>query len=98
LVFRTARGTPLTRTVWGRAWRPAADVMGLPVGKGLHQLRHFYASLLIAAGRSPREVQERLGHATMEETLATYVHLWHSADEGTRAAVDAAFDQSEVDL
>jgi integrase len=21
LVFRTARGTPLTRTVWGKAWR-----------------------------------------------------------------------------
>jgi integrase len=58
--------------------------MGLPVGKGLHQLRHFYASLLIAAGRSPKEVQERLGHATTRGDAATYVHLWHSADEGTR--------------
>lgn len=100
LVFRTARGTPLTRTVWGKAWRPKsgggpAEAMGLPPGEGLHQLRHFYASLLIAAGRSPREVQERLGHATIEETLRTYVHLWHSADEGTRAAIDAAFEADE---
>ncbi len=98
LVFRTSRGTPLTGTVWGRAWRPAAEVMGLPVGKGLHQLRHFYASLLIAAGRSPREVQERLGHATMEETMNTYVHLWVAADQGTRDAVDAAFDPPKDDL
>ncbi|WP_375483229.1 tyrosine-type recombinase/integrase [uncultured Jatrophihabitans sp.] len=99
LVFRTARGTPLTRTVWGKAWRPAAgggpaEAMGLTRGEGLHQLRHFYASLLIAAGRSPREVQERLGHATLEETLRTYVHLWHAADEGTRDAVDRAFDET----
>jgi integrase len=96
LVFRTARGTPLTRTVWGKAWRPKdgggpAEAMGLPVGAGLHQLRHFYASLLIAGGRSPREVQERLGHATLEETLKTYVHLFGESDAGTRSAVDEAF-------
>lgn len=99
LVFRTARGTPLTRTVWGKAWRPAtgggpARAMGLAEGAGLHQLRHFYASLLIARGRSPKEVQERLGHATLEETLKTYVHLWASADQGTRDAIDAAFDEA----
>lgn len=103
LVFRTARGTPLTRTVWGKAWRPRtgggpAEAMGLEPGEGLHQLRHLYASLLIAAGRSPKEVQERLGHATIEETLRTYVHLWEGSDEGTRAAIDAAFDAPENDL
>jgi integrase len=98
LIFRTSRGTPLTRTVWGKAWRPKtgggpARAMGLPLGEGLHQLRHFYASVLIARGRSPKEVQERLGHATLEETLKTYIHLWHSADQGTRDAIDAAFDE-----
>jgi integrase len=101
LVFRTLRGTPLTRTTWLLAWRPEAGggparAMGLDKRQGLHQLRHFYASLLIAAGRSPKEVQERLGHATMEETMKTYIHLWHSADQGTRDAVDAAFDEPEV--
>jgi integrase len=108
LVFRTLRGGPLTRTVWARAWHPKdadgkptgkgiAPAMGLPAGAGLHQLRHFYASLLIAAGRSPKEVQERLGHASLEETLSTYVHLWHSADQGTRDAIEAAFGAPEDD-
>ena len=36
LVFRTARLTPLTRTVFGKAWHEAAVAMGLPKGKGPH--------------------------------------------------------------
>jgi integrase len=91
LVFRTSQGTPLTRTVFGRAWKPAAAAMGLPHGKGPHQLRHFYASLLIAAGLSVPEVQERMGHASAQETLETYAHLWPGREDNTRAAVDEAF-------
>jgi integrase len=95
LMFRTARSGALTRTVWGMAWRPAAEAMGLPIGKGLHQVRHFYASALIAGGRSVKEVQERLGHASAQETLDTYAHLFEGSDEGTRAAVDAIFADEE---
>ena len=94
LVFRTARLTPLTRTVFGKAWREAAAAMGLPKGKGPHQLRHFYASLLIAAGLSVPEVQERMGHATAQETLETYAHLWPGREDNTRSAVDDAFRQA----
>ena len=73
--------------------------MGLPKGKGPHQLRHFYASLLIAAGLSVPEVQERMGHATAQETLETYAHLWPGREDNTRSAVDDAFRQArENDL
>lgn len=65
--------------------------MGLPSGKGLHQLRHFYASLLIDGGRSVKEVQERLGHASADETLNTYAHLFPDSADGTREVVDAVF-------
>lgn len=97
LVFTNARGTPITRLIWANAWTDARAVMGLEPGKGLHQLRHFYASALIAAGRSVKEVQERLGHKSAMETLDTYAHLWPSADEGTRAAIDRVFaDEDEA--
>ncbi len=89
LLFRTSQGGALTRTVWGRAWAPVAKAMGLPEKKGLHQVRHFYASALIAAGRSVKEVQERLGHASAQETLDTYAHLFKDSDDGTRDALDA---------
>lgn len=102
LVFRTAQGTPITRGVFHRPWVAAREAMGLAEGEGLHQLRHFYASLLIARGRSVVEVQERLGHATAQETLDTYAHLFPDSDEGTRDAIDDAFaeespNKSETD-
>lgn len=91
LIFRTARGTPMTAGTLTTVWEPVAAVMGLSKREGIHQLRHFYASLLIADGRSVIEVQERLGHATAQETLDTYAHLFPDSDEGTRSAIDRAF-------
>lgn len=40
-----------------------------PAGSTFHDLRHFYASLLIHHGESVTVVQARLGHATAAETL-----------------------------
>jgi integrase len=55
-----------------------------------HDLRHFYASVLIHSGASASAVQARLGHATAAETLDTYTHLFPAEDDRTRAALDAA--------
>jgi integrase len=94
LVFTTARGTVLQRNRFGESvWRPAVTKVGLPEGTGFHQLRHYYASALIAAGVSPKVVQARLGHATISETMDTYGHLWPDSDERTRAAIDATLSR-----
>lgn len=91
LLFTGPRGAPLRRTVFStRVWTPACAAAGVP-GVRFHDLRHFYASLLIADGRSVKTVQARLGHATAAETLDTYSHLWHDDDTLTRAAVDSVF-------
>ena len=58
-----------------------------------HDLRHFYASLLIAKGCSIKTVQKRLGHQSAMETLDTYSHLWTDSDDETRAAVDVVLDR-----
>ena len=57
-------------------------------GLRFHDLRHFYASLLIRHGESVKVVQARLGHASASETLDTYSHLWPDNEERTRAAVE----------
>lgn len=59
-----------------------------PAGVRLHDLRHYYASLLIRHGESVKVVQARLGHASAKETLDTYSHLWPDSEDRTRAAVD----------
>ena len=71
-----------------RAVRDARKkVTGLPVGYRYHDLRHYFASLLIASGLDVKVVQTRLRHASAMTTLNCYGHLWPDADESSRAAV-----------
>lgn len=49
---------------------------GLPDGFRFHDLRHYFASLLIASGADVKTVQARLRHASAKTTLGTYGHLW----------------------
>jgi integrase len=72
------------------AFRAArAEVTALPEGFRFHDLRHFYASLLIAKGLDVKVVQTRLRHALASTTLDTYGHLWPDSDETTRAAISS---------
>ena len=72
-----------------RAVRSARrKVPGLPPGFRYHDLRHYFASLLIASGDDVKVVRARLRHASAKTTLDTYGHLWPDSDDSTRAAVD----------
>ncbi|WP_255257547.1 tyrosine-type recombinase/integrase [Curtobacterium sp. 314Chir4.1] len=57
-----------------------------PAGHTPHDLRHYYASGLIANGADVVTVQRALGHANAATTLSTYSHLWADAEDRTRAA------------
>lgn len=73
-----------------RAMQDAREtVKGLPAGFRFHDLRHYFASLLIADGTDIKTVQARVRHASAKTTLDTYGHLWPDADESTRATVGA---------
>jgi integrase len=64
-------------------------VKGLPAGFRYHDLRHYFASLLIASEADVKTVQARLRHASSKTTLDTYGHIWPDRDESTRATVNA---------
>jgi len=44
-----------------------------------HDLRHFFASMLIAQGESPKYVSDQLGHSSIQITFDTYGHLFPQA-------------------
>jgi integrase len=70
-----------------RAFRDVREsVADLPSGFRFHDLRHYFASLLIADGLDIKTVQMRLRHATLD----VYGHMWPDKDEASRAAVAAA--------
>ncbi|MFF4650533.1 tyrosine-type recombinase/integrase [Streptomyces sp. NPDC001380] len=81
---------PVRRSNFIRSWRLAVQKAGLPEGTRFHDLRHFYASTLIAAGLHPKTIQARLGHSTITETMDTYGHLFPDSEEHGRGALDSA--------
>lgn len=67
-----------------RWWRITRRKIGIEYR--LHDLRHFFASGLIAAGCDVVTVQRALGHSSASITLGTYSHLWPDANDRTRKA------------
>jgi len=91
-ICRNRVGKSPRRSGFGDAWRAAVVGAGLPSVTRFHDLRHFYASTLIAGGLHPKAVQARLGHATITETIDVYGHLFPDAEDAGRGVMDAAFN------
>lgn len=50
----------------------------------MHVLRHTYATRAIERGVNPKALQKLLGHASLQVTMDTYVHV---TDDSKRLAV-----------
>lgn len=66
-------GTPLSRHALKALFRYSSQKTGIPLHA--HLLRHTHATELIRAGWDASYVQERLGHANVQTTINTYIHL-----------------------
>ena len=93
------------RTYSEQVWKPAVAKVGIipPPGtdergrkryvttrkEGPHQLRHYYASVMLADGVSVKELAEYLGHHDAAFTLKIYTHLLPSSHDRARRVIDA---------
>jgi integrase/recombinase XerD len=68
VLFRNARGGPLTRQGAWLVLRAAAERAGLRGDLSPHVLRHSFATHLLDGGADVRVVQELLGHASVTTT------------------------------
>lgn len=71
--------------------RANADGAEIPASLRFHDLRHTYASCLIANGMSIKAVSRRLGHASIDITLKAYAHLMPDDDEKLATASQRLF-------
>jgi integrase len=96
LLVTNRLGRPTRRSSFGDCWRAAVEEVGVPTGTRFHELRHFYASALIRAGLHPKELQVRLGHATISETMDTYGHLFPDSEDLGRGVLDGMLGKAPV--
>lgn len=104
LLFANATGEPWQVHDWKnwrrRAFKPAAIAAGLSPKFRPYDLRHTYASLLIASGRSVVDVAAQLGHSPAT-TLRTYAHVIpeiHGTIDGDLDAYIAEARQQPVEV
>jgi integrase len=55
----------------------------------LHEARHTFASVLIAAGVNARAITSYMGHSSITVTFARYGHLMPGSEDEARELVDA---------
>ncbi len=79
-------------------WRRARDAAGIDRSWRLHDLRHWSATMSIAAGHDVRTVANRLGHANPAMTLRVYAHAVDAADAPVAETLGRALDARSSDL
>ncbi|MFC8614837.1 site-specific integrase [Micromonospora purpureochromogenes] len=63
-----------------------------------HDLRHTCATLLLAAGVSPRVVMDILGHSQIAVTMNIYGHVMPAMQQEAAGHMDAALAEPEPEL
>lgn len=61
----------------------------------MHECRHTFASLLIAAGVNAKAITAYLGHASIQTTFDLYGHLMPGNEDEAVALVDAYLERAE---
>jgi len=95
LVFSTSAETPFQPSnLWRRAqtaWR-RADLEPI----GLHEARHTFASVLIAAGVNAKAITTYMGHASIQTTYDLYGKLMPGSESEAAALVDAYLARADT--
>jgi len=60
----------------------------------IHSLRHFYASMLIAAGEDLKYISSQLGHASIQITVDRYGHLLPGQKRQATARLEAQLNRA----
>jgi integrase len=89
LVVDRGDGEHMDPDTLSAGFRRAAKAAGLE-GARLHNLRHAYATTLLAAGVNVKVVSEALGHARTAFTMDVYAHVLPTMGEQAASAIQAA--------
>ena len=87
LFFGTDRGRPLSTSAAQRAFTAAKERAGITRGRGIHTLRHCFATHLLEAGVDLKVIQELMGHTSILTTMR-YLQVTRKTIAATRSPLD----------
>ena len=90
--FKKRKDQPLSYEAVRCIYEKARKKAGVKTGKGLHTLRHSFATHLLEAGYDIRKIQVLLGHSKLTTTMI-YLHV----SRKTLAKVPSPLDLIEMD-
>ena len=97
-VFRTEEGTPLYYTNFlRRVWHRVQDIANVR-RRTPHDLRHTWASHMLAAGADLAYVSAQLGHSNPSITLRIYSHWVPGMRRVTTAVLDSGKNASNLQM
>jgi integrase len=95
LVFGSSAETPFQPSnLWRRAQRAWKRAGVAPIG--LHEARHTFASVLIAAGVNAKAITTYMGHASIQTTYDLYGKLMPGSESEAAALVDAYLARADT--
>jgi integrase len=95
LVFGSSAESPFQPSnLWRRAHRTWQRVGLQPIG--LHEARHTFASLLIAAGVNAKAITTYMGHASIQTTYDLYGKLMPGSESEAAALVDVYLARADT--
>jgi integrase len=95
LVFARKDGSPFNpKTANVRARAAWTEAKLKPIG--LHEARHTFASLMIAAGVNAKALSSYLGHANIAVTFDRYGHLMPGNEDEAAGLLDAYLDRADT--
>lgn len=89
-LFLAKNGKTMYPTTCGKIFQKVAERYGLPK-TNFHTLRHSCVSSLIVLGVHPKEIQDRMGHSSVNITMATYSHIFQSNRVEVSKKLDTIF-------
>jgi integrase len=93
---RTATIPFNTAMVYARA-REAWSETKLSPTITLHEARHTFASLMIAAGVNAKALSTYMGHSTVVLTLDRYGHLFPGSEDEAAGLLDAYLERANTE-
>lgn len=93
LVFCNRTGGPLWYQNVYREWLKVRDLARLPRGTRPYDLRHAYATELLAEDVPLHEVSRLMGHASTHFTAGVYGHRVQRRDDAARSAIERALER-----